>query len=336
MICSLFAIILHSLLRRTFSSQMVRGCFVGSGSEGLQQPEIVSKIIELTKKADPAEIKVAYVGTATYDLETPKTNQTGKLAEAGCIITSVMLSRDNNDDAAMSTAVNEADVVIISGGNTLYAMDMWKHTKLDVLLKAAADRGCVLAGGSAGAICWFDAGHSDSADPDTYKEAMIKEYSAAPDDAPKDESTSLAEGEEAKPWKYIRVGCLAFLPGLVCPHADKVQSNGVLRVTDFDEMLVRHKGERGICIDHFAALCVDGDDYHVLSLPDRPGSVLENGEFSMAREGKPGCWVKDVSAEGKIVTELVPETGKIADLTKAAEAIADDAACDQCRLENPI
>ena len=74
-ICSLFAIILHSLLRRTFSSQMVRGCFVGSGSEGLQQPEIVSKIIELTKKADPAEIKVAYVGTATYDLETPKTNR---------------------------------------------------------------------------------------------------------------------------------------------------------------------------------------------------------------------------------------------------------------------
>eukprot|EP00606_Chrysophyceae_sp_TOSAG23-5_P000439 GSChrysophyteH2.ASY1.ANO1.398.1 assembled CDS len=273
---------------------MVRGCFVGSGSEGLQQPEIVSKIIELTKKADPAEIKVAYVGTATYDLETPKTNQTGKLAEAGCIITSVM--------------------------HTLYAMDMWKHTKLDVLLKAAADRGCVLAGGSAGAICWFDAGHSDSADPDTYKEAMIKEYSAAPDDAPKDESTSLAEGEKAKPWKYIRVGCLAFLPGLVCPHADKVH----------------HKGERGICIDHFAALCVDGDDYHVLSLPDRPGSVLENGEFSMAREGKPGCWVKDVSAEGKIVTELVPETGKIAELTKAAEAIADDAACDQCRLENPI
>jgi hypothetical protein len=56
----------------------------------------------------------------------------------------------------------------------------------------------------------------------------------------------------------------------------------------------------------------------------------------MAREGKPGCWVKDVSAGGKIVTELVPETGKIAELTKAAEAIADDAACDQCRLENPI
>ena len=314
---------------------MVRGCFVGSGSEGLQQPEVVQCIIDLTKKA-AADIKIAYLGTATYDLEVPQKNQTGKFVEAGCQVQGVKLSREGNDDESMTKIVNEADVIIISGGNTLYAMDMWKHTKMDQLLKAAADRGAVLSGGSAGAICWFDGGHSDSADPDTYKAPMIKEYTS--DVAPTDESTTLEEGQEAKPWKYIRVGCLSFLPGLVCPHADKVQSNGVLRVTDFNEMLLRHKGERGICIDHFAALVVDGDDYSVLSLPGRPGSVMENGDFSEARQGAAGCWVKDVSTTdgSTIVTSLVPNTGKISELMKQATEIIDDPNCDICRAENPI
>jgi hypothetical protein len=49
----------------------------------------------------------------------------------------------------------------------------------------------------------------------------------------------------------------------VCPHHDKVQSNGVLRAIDFDAMLLRHEGEQGICIDHWAALCVDGDAFEV-------------------------------------------------------------------------
>ena len=73
-----------------------------------------------------------------------------------------------------------------------------------------------------------------------------------------------AEGEDAstgKAWPYVRVSGLAFLPGLVCPHHDRVQSNGVLRATDFDGMLARHPGETGLCIDHFAALVIEGDSY---------------------------------------------------------------------------
>ncbi len=36
------------------------------------------------------------------------------------------------------------------------------------------DSGVVMTGGSFGAICWFDAGHSDSMDPATYKNSMLK------------------------------------------------------------------------------------------------------------------------------------------------------------------
>lgn len=316
----------------------MKGCFVGSGSEGLQQQEVCDKIIELTRK-EPKDIKVCYIGTATYDLSQPKHNQTIRLKEAGCEITEVR-ARKGGDYEAMKKTVEEADVLLVSGGNTLYATDLWREVKLDGLLVEAATRGAVLTGGSAGAICWFDAGHSDSADPDTYREAMLAEaklaVTASAGAEKKDESSALAEGQEAKKWDYIRVQCLGLFPGLVCPHADKVQSNGVLRVTDFDSMLLRHRGEQGICIDHFAALCVDGDAYHVLSLHGRPGSVLADGGFSEAREGVPGVWTKNV-VDNEIVTTLVPPSGAIRDLLKDdAKDITQDPRLEAERSANPI
>ena len=45
--------------------------------------------------------------------------------------------------------------------------------RLKFLLGAALERGTVMAGGSAGFIVWFDAGHSDSHDPDSYKNSML-------------------------------------------------------------------------------------------------------------------------------------------------------------------
>ena len=153
--------------------------------------------------------------------------------------------------------------------------------------------------------------------------------------AVKDESTSLQDGHEAKNWEYLRVQCLGILPGLVCPHADKVQSNGVLRVTDFNSMLLRHSGERGFCIDHFAALCLEGDFYHVLSLPGRPGSVLPNGHMSETQEGVPGVWIKDV-VDGKIVTTLASHSGHIKDLLKEASEIVQDHRLETERIANPV
>jgi dipeptidase E len=224
-----------------------------------------------------------------------------------------------------------ADVIVVSGGNTLYAMDLWSRSGLSPLLLAAADRGAVLTGGSAGAICWFDGGHSDSADPDTYKDAMLQTVLKIG----QDESSSLGEGGVAKQWEYIRVPCLGIFPGLVCPHADSVQSNGVLRMTDFDAMMLRHGGERGICIDHFAALIVEDSHYRVLSLPGRPGSVMPDGSWSIAREGVPGAWQKDV-VEGNLVTQLIASTGTIASLFKVADDITPDPHLEQCRLNNPL
>ena len=71
-----------------------------------------------------------------------------------------------------------------------------------------------------------------------------------------------------------RVPGLGFLPGLCCPHHDRIQSNGVPRAEDFEAMMRRHGQEVGIAIDHWAALVIDGEDYRILAISDKPGSQL--------------------------------------------------------------
>ena len=121
----------------------------------------------------------------------------------------------------------------------------------------------------------------------------------------------------------------------MCPHADKVQSNGVLRILDFEDMLRRHPGENGICIDHYAGIVVDGEDFSVLSMDGKPGTVMEDGTCDTERSGKPGCWVKTVKEDGSIETRLVPDRGKVKDWFVRATEIIEDPNCDDCRAANP-
>ncbi|MSR36362.1 MAG: peptidase E [Gemmatimonadetes bacterium] len=54
------------------------------------------------------------------------------------------------------------DGIVASGGNTLNQQAIWKAQGIDVVLRDAWDRGIVLGGASAGSICWFDEGTTDS------------------------------------------------------------------------------------------------------------------------------------------------------------------------------
>lgn len=81
--------------------------------------------------------------------------------------------------------INKADIIYVGGGNTKSMLAVWKEWKLDKLLLKAYNEGTVLAGVSAGAICWFDTGITDS---------------------------------WASNLNYI--DCLGILPGSCCPHYD--------------------------------------------------------------------------------------------------------------------
>ena len=54
------------------------------------------------------------------------------------------------------------DGIVCSGGNTLNQQAIWKAQGIDVVLKKAWDRGIVLGGASAGSLCWFEEGTTDS------------------------------------------------------------------------------------------------------------------------------------------------------------------------------
>jgi len=51
------------------------------------------------------------------------------------------------------------DAIIVSGGNTLNMMAIWKAQGIDTVLRKAYNKGIVMAGGSAGSLCWFQGGH---------------------------------------------------------------------------------------------------------------------------------------------------------------------------------
>ena len=54
------------------------------------------------------------------------------------------------------------DGIVCSGGNTLNQQAIWKAQGIDTILRQAWDRGIVLGGASAGSLCWFEEGTTDS------------------------------------------------------------------------------------------------------------------------------------------------------------------------------
>jgi peptidase E len=112
------------------------------------------------------------------------------------------------------------DVVIVPGGNTANMLAIWRLHGFDELLREAWEQGVVLAGWSAGAICWFEAGVTDSFGPQL--EAME---------------------------------CLGFLRGSACPHYDGEE----LRRPRYAELL-RDGFPPGIAIDDDVAVCFDGTE----------------------------------------------------------------------------
>ena len=58
--------------------------------------------------------------------------------------------------------IQKADVIYVGGGDTLFLMDVWRKTGIDKLVWEAYQRGAVLCGLSAGAICWFEDIYTDS------------------------------------------------------------------------------------------------------------------------------------------------------------------------------
>jgi dipeptidase E len=117
-------------------------------------------VIDLTGKDKP---KVCFLPTAAGD-----DHRVAGYIDALCkglpLEPSIMMTFISSSPGQKSfeEQILGSDAVIVGGGNTLNMLAVWKAQGIDTLLREAYDRGIVLAGGSAGSLCWFTGGYTDS------------------------------------------------------------------------------------------------------------------------------------------------------------------------------
>ncbi|MEU9338788.1 peptidase E [Streptomyces sp. NPDC048290] len=108
--------------------------------------------------------KVLYIGTAVGDAE----HVTARMAEAaraaGWDLTPLMLFPMPNVEDVEATVL-EHDVVWVMGGSVANLLAVWRVHGLDAVLRRAWEAGVVLSGVSAGSLCWFQGGTTDSYGP---------------------------------------------------------------------------------------------------------------------------------------------------------------------------
>ena len=154
---------------------------IGGGGFG-SEPENPALELYLLAQARRRNPSVCFVGTATGDAPTYVAKFYAAFAKLRCRPTHLPLFERTPN---LEELILAQDVIYVGGGNTKSMLGVWREWQLPKLLRAAWNRGTVLAGISAGAICWFEMGVTDS-------------------------------------WagRLAALRCLGWLPGACCPHYD--------------------------------------------------------------------------------------------------------------------
>jgi dipeptidase E len=136
-------------------------------------------ILRQSKKSTPS---VCFIGTATGDSAPYLAKFYAAYSKLNSRPTHLPLFERTPDPRSL---LLQQDVIYVGGGNTKSMLAVWREWGLPEFLREAWESGVILAGISAGAICWFEAGITDS-------------------------------------WerKLFPLDCLGFLPGGCCPHYD--------------------------------------------------------------------------------------------------------------------
>ena len=152
----------------------------GAGDTPEQTERLFRYVLELTGKDRP---RLLIVPTATAESDAniaTSLERFARLADPTVLRTFPWPPDD------LRSCILDQDAIWVSGGNTANMLAIWRVHGIDDLLREAWDAGVVLFGASAGMICWFEAGVTDSFGP---------------------QLDGLRDG-------------LCFLPGSACPHYD--------------------------------------------------------------------------------------------------------------------
>ena len=127
---------------------------------GGQNKLFIKEIIKLTGKERP---KICYLPTASGDSERNIIRWYDLVHDLSVepSVQRVWISSYNQKVSFEDVLLN-VDAIVVGGGNTLNMIAIWRAQGIDQVLKKALEKGIVLAGGSAGSLCWFDKGTTDS------------------------------------------------------------------------------------------------------------------------------------------------------------------------------
>ena len=155
---------------------------IGGGGFGRSPGEgVIEKYI--LDQSDKEKPNICFIPTATGDNEAYKVNYYSTFSKLNCSPVHLDFFKRTPD---LEELIKQQDVIFVGGGNTKSMLAVWKDWGLDLILKEAYERGVIMCGVSAGAICWFEEGVTDS------------------------------WAEELKV-----MDCLGFVKGACCPHYDE-------------------------------------------------------------------------------------------------------------------
>ena len=131
---------------------------IGGGGFGANpgQGIIEEYILKQTKKKKP---KICFIPTATGDNEAYKVNFYATFTKLNCEPSHLDFFKRTPD---LKKLILDQDAIFVGGGNTKSMLAIWRDWGLDKILKKAYLNGVVMSGVSAGAICWFQHGITDS------------------------------------------------------------------------------------------------------------------------------------------------------------------------------
>jgi dipeptidase E len=176
---------------------------------------LVTYLLDLSTKARP---KVSFIPTAGGDSTETLMAMYSRFPASRCERSHLALFNRTVED--IPGYLLEQDIVVVGGGNTANMLAVWRLHGVDRALRAAWERGVILTGGSAGSLCWFECGTTDS----------FNLLRLAP----------LQDG-------------LGFLSGSHCPHYDGEEQRRPLY-----HQLIRDGYPAGYAIDDDAAIHFEG------------------------------------------------------------------------------
>ncbi len=196
--------------------------------------------IQLSGKINP---NVLSIPTAQMDAEKTVDAVTQEFEALGCKVKTLCLVNTAYSDEEIDNLLKWADIVYVAGGDTISMMKIWKENGLDIKLKKVYENdSAVLSGISAGAICWFACGHSDS------------------------ESFHIKDG-----WNFVWAeGMLDIFHFAYCPHYNENGRNS------FDAMLEEKKDLIGLALENYTAYVENnGKQYYLRSVPTAKAYKLQ-------------------------------------------------------------